>query len=134
MILQRKRFLLFILPVVGLLSIGTAHSQPLSNDSLSLSAIIKEVVQNHPMVKKAMEDLNTSDAKIGIAQSGYLPNIDFTTAYSRIGPISQITLPDLGTFSLMPKDNYSATVNVNQTIYDFGKTDKNVLFEKQGKN
>ena len=133
MILHRNRFLLFILPVVGLLTIGTAQSQSLPNDSLSLNTIIKEVVQNHPMVKKAMEDLNTSDAKIGIAQSGYLPNIDFATSYSRIGPISEITLPDVGTFSLMPKDNYSAAINVNQTIYDFGKTSKNISLEKQGK-
>ncbi len=133
MIFQRNKYLLFILPVAGLLSAGAVHGQPISTDSLSLNAIIKEVVQNHPMVKKAMEDLNTSDAKIGIAQSGYLPNIDFATAYSRMGPISEITLPDVGTFSLMPKDNYSATINVNQTIYDFGKTEKNVLFEKQGK-
>ena len=133
MIFQRNKYFLYLLPIVGLFSIGTAYSQTITNDSLSLNVIIKEVVQNHPMVKKAMEDLNTSDAKIGIAQSGYLPNIDFSTAYSRMGPISQITLPDVGTFSLMPKDNYSATINVNQTIYDFGKTEKNVLFEKQGK-
>jgi len=133
MIFQRNKYFLYLLPIVGLFSIGTAYSQTITNDSLSLNVIIKEVVQNHPMVKKAMEDLNTSDAKIGIAQSGYLPNIDFSTAYSRMGPISQITLPDVGTFSLMPKDNYSATINVNQTIYDFGKTEKNVLLEKQGK-
>ena len=133
MILYRNRFLQFIFTLVGLLTIQNSYSQPLVSDSLSLNTIIKEVVQNHPLVKKAMEDLNTSDAKIGIAQSGYLPNIDFATAYSRIGPISQITLPDVGTFSLMPRDNYSAAINVNQTIYDFGKTEKSVSLEKQGK-
>jgi len=133
MIFHRNKFLLFILSLVTLFSIGTARSQTIVNDSLSLNSIIKEVVQNHPAVKKAMEDLNTADARIGLAKSGYLPNIDFTTAYSRIGPISEITLPDIGTFSLMSKDNYSATINVNQTIFDFGKTDKNVLLEKQGR-
>ena len=133
MIFNRNRFLLYIFPVIGLLSVGTVQGQSMANDSLSLSSIIKEVVQNHPLVKKAMEDLTTSDAKVGIAKSGYLPNVEFATSYSRIGPISEITLPDVGTFSLMPKDNYSATINVNQTIYDFGKTDKNVLLEKQGK-
>jgi outer membrane protein TolC len=29
--------------------------------------------------------------------------------------------------------NFSAAFNVNQTIYDFGKTEKSVLLEKQGK-
>jgi outer membrane protein TolC len=133
MIIYPKRILLFILPFVGLLSIVNANGQPSSNDSLSLAAIIKEVVQNHPLVHKAMEDLNSSDAKIGIAKSGYLPNIDFATSYSRIGPISEISLPSIGTFSLFPSDNYSAGINMNQTIYDFGRTDKNISLEKQGK-
>jgi outer membrane protein TolC len=39
----------------------------------------------------------------------------------------------MGSFSFVPHDNYSAVFNVNQTIYDFGKTEKNVLLEKQGK-
>jgi len=127
-----KHFRLF-LPVIGILIIGTAKGQTAYNDSLSLNAIIEEVTANHPMVKKAMEDLNVSDAKIGLAESNYLPNIDFASTYSRMGPISTITIPDMGSFSFVPHDNYSAAINVNQTIYDFGKTEKNVLLEKQGK-
>jgi outer membrane protein TolC len=50
-----------------------------------------------------------------------------------MGPISNISIPDLGSFSLVPHDNYSATINVNQTIYDFGKTEKSILLEKQSK-
>src|SRR5665648_1193838 len=52
---------------------------------------------------------------------------------SRIGPIDEISLPGLGSFSLMPHDNYSAGINANQILYDFGKTEKNILLEKQGK-
>jgi outer membrane protein len=133
MILQRNRSLLFILPVIGLLSIGTTYSQPMVNDSLSLNTVISEVVQNHPLVKKAMEELTNADAKIGVAQSANLPKVDLVSSYTRIGPISEITLPDLGTFMLMPKDNYSSAVNVNQTIYDFGKTEKTISLEKQEK-
>ena len=133
MIIQQNRYPLFILVLLGLLSIQKAHSQTLVNDSLSLNAIIKEVVQNHPMIKKSVEELNSSDAKIGFARSASLPTIDFSSSYTRLGPISEISLPDLGTFSLMPHDNYSAAINVTQTIYDFGRTDRAVLLEKQGK-
>ena len=126
-----NKYMLSALLAIGLLSIETAKSQ--TKDSLSLNSIISEVVQNHPMVKKAMEDLTVSDAKIGLAESNYLPNIDFTSSYSRIGPVSSITIPDMGSFSFYPHDNYSAGINVNQTIYDFGKTEKSVLLEKQGK-
>ena len=133
MILKINKYFRFILPVFGILIIGTAKGQTLSSDSLSLNEIIVEVTANHPLVKKAMEDLNVSDAKIGLANSNYQPNVDFTSSYSRMGPISTITIPDMGSFSFVPHDNYSAAVNVNQTIYDFGKTEKNVLLEKQGK-
>lgn len=133
MIHQLNRYFFFLLPVAGILSVGTVKSQSLVTDSLSLNAIIGEVTANHPMVKKAMEDLNVSDAKIGLAESNYLPNVDFASSYSRMGPISTITIPDMGSFSFVPHDNYSAAINVNQTIYDFGKTEKNVLLEKQGK-
>jgi outer membrane protein TolC len=133
MIHKLNRYLFFLLPAIGLLSVGTVKSQSLATDSLSLSSIISEVVQNHPLVKKAMEDLHVSDAKIGLAQSSYQPIVDFASSYSRIGPISTISIPDMGSFSFVPHDNYSAAFNVNQTIYDFGKTEKNVLLEKQGK-
>ena len=133
MIFQIKKHLIFVLPLSGLLSIGQLKSEPIVSDSLTLTTIIRDVVQNHPMVKKSMEDLNTSNAKIGIARSGGLPNIDFVSSYTRIGPISEINFPGLGNFQLMPKDNYNAAFNVSQTITDFGKTSKNISIEKQGK-
>jgi outer membrane protein TolC len=133
MIHKFNKFVLILLLVAGLLSIEKVKSQSLPSDSLTLHAIISEVTANHPMVKKAMEDLNVSDAKIGLAESNYKPNVNFESSYTRIGPISSITIPDMGTFSFVPHDNYSAAFNVNQMIYDFGKTEKNVLLEKQGK-
>ena len=133
MILKINRYFRFILPVAGILILGTAKGQTVTGDSLSLQSIINEVVQNHPLVKKALEDLSVSDAKIGVAQSANLPFVDFTSSYSRIGPISTITIPDMGSFSFVPHDNYSAAVNVNQVVSDFGKTEKNIQLEKQGK-
>jgi len=133
MIHKFNKFVLFLPLVAGLLSIETVKSQSLATDSLSLNSIISEVVQNHPMVKKALEDINNSDAKIGYAKSATLPNVEFASSYSRIGPIAEITIPNMGSFSLMPHDNYSAAFNVNQTLYDFGKTEKNISLEKQGK-
>lgn len=133
MISKINRRLWLALPLVGILAAGSAKSQALPGDSLSLNTIISEVTANHPLVKKAMEELNVSDAKIGLAESNYLPNVDFSSSYSRIGPIPTISIPNMGKFSFVPHDNYSAALNVNQTIYDFGKTEKNVLLEKQGK-
>jgi len=131
MICTTNKYLLTIFLAAELLFCGSAKAA--TADSLSLSAIIGEVVQNHPLVKKTMEEINVADARIGYAQSNYLPSVDFTSSYSRIGPVSEVTIPGMGTFSFMPKDNYNASINVNQTIYDFGKTAKNVMLEKQSK-
>lgn len=133
MIKKINRYFRILLPVLGLLVAGTAKSETLPSDSLSLKSIIEEVTANHPAVKKAMEELNVADAKIGIAEANYLPNVDFSTSYSRIGPIAKISIPDMGSFSFVPHDNYSAAINVNQTVYDFGRTDKAVQLEKEGK-
>jgi len=122
-----------VLPLLGILAAGAAKSETLPADSLSLKSIIEEVTANHPAVKKAMEELNVADAKIGLAEANYLPNVDFSTSYSRIGPVTTINIPEMGSFSFVPHDNYSAAVNVNQTVYDFGRTDKAVQLEKQGK-
>lgn len=128
-----NRYIRLTLAIFGVMMFGTANSQSLPGDSLSLNAIISEVVQNHPAVKKAQEDLNVADAKIGVAESLYKPNVDFTSSYTRIGPISSVTIPDLGSFSFVPHDNYSAAFNVNQTVFDFGKKEKSISLEKQGK-
>ena len=133
MFLDQKKYLFVLLMAAGLLFTGGVKGETLAGDSLSLNSIISDVVHNHPMVKKAMEELNTSDAKIGVAKSGLLPNVDFITSYSRVGPVIEINIPDMGSFQLMPKDNYSTVVNFNQTIFDFGKTDKAISLEKKGK-
>jgi len=133
MIFNPKKYSLVLLSLAGILFGREVKCETLAPDSLTLNIIISEVVQNHPLVKKAMEDLNSSDAKIGIASAGKLPEVDFSSSYSRIGPISEITIPGMGSFAFMPKDNYTAGVNVNQTISDFGKTSKSISLEKQGK-
>jgi outer membrane protein len=133
MVLKINRHFRLILLAAGALSFGTAQSQTLATDSLSLNSIISEVVQNHPEAKKAQEDLNVADAKVGLAESYYKPNVDFTSSYSHVGPISSVSIPNMGTFSFNPHDNYSAAFNVNQTVFDFGKKEKTISLEKQGK-
>jgi len=100
-------------------------------DSLSLDQIMAQVMQSHPSVKEAEEALNGATAKIDLAKSAYLPTVDLSASYTRLGPVSKVNFPGLGTFQFNPYDNYSAGVNVNQTVYDFGKTSKNVQLESE---
>lgn len=133
MISNLKKYSLFLFLSAGIFMAEKANGQSTANDSLSLKSIISEIVQNHPSVIKTQEDLKVSDAKIGIAKSAKQPNVDITSSYSRMGPVSSITIPNMGSFSIIPHDSYSAAVNATQVLYDFGKTDKAISLETQSK-
>jgi len=125
---------LVILPFTALSAlVAQTALSPSGQDSLSLQQIIMEVTHNHPAVKAAEEALQKADARIGFARSGYLPDIDASANYSNVGPVPVLTFEPFGTFKLFPNNNYSATINARETIYDFGKTAKNIEIENQNK-
>lgn len=102
-------------------------------DSLSLNWIIQQVVLHHPAVQSAEESLNQADAKIGLAKSGYLPNVDFSAGVNTVGPVPSLDIPNAGSFSLFPRNNINGVLSVMQNLYDFGKTDRNVAFAGESK-
>jgi len=126
-------FLLLNLIVPWFVSAQNSEIYIQADDSLSLEWIIQEVIHTHPMVKSAEEDLNKADAQIGLARSGYYPNISFSANVNTVGPVPSLTIPDLGTFSFVPRNNYAGVFNVQQNIYDFGKTDRNVALAGESK-
>ena len=106
---------------------------PGQNDSLSLQQILQQVTSSYPTVLKAQEAINSADAAIGLARSGYYPDVSGQAGYTRLGPGSKLSIPMLGSFELYPLNNYNAEVDVRQTIYDFSKTSRNVKLEESGK-
>ncbi len=102
-------------------------------DSLSLTYIIKQVTTSYPSVKVAEEAIKNSDTKIRLARTGYYPVADVTASFSNIGPVTKLAIPNLGTFQLYPANNYSASVNYNEVLYDFGRTKQNIDFENENK-
>jgi outer membrane protein len=108
-------------------------SQLSVNDSLSLSSVIAEIMKTHPTVKGAEEALINADARIGLARTGYYPLVDATGSYANIGPVSKLTIPQMGTFQIYPENNYSASVNYRQVIYDFGRTRQTIDIEQESR-
>lgn len=105
-----------------------------TSDSLSLAQVMQTVIQSHPSVKESEEAIAIADAKIGLAKSAYLPNVDASASYTRLGPVPSLDVPALGgKFQLYPADNYVAAINYNQSIYDFGKTKQSVGVERESK-
>jgi len=111
---------------------GQKKDKP-SGDSLSLHEILDEVIHNYPSIKKTQTDIVSSDAKIELAKTAYLPDVNLTGSFTFLGPTTSLTMPGLGSFQLYPPDMYSAALNVSQSIYDFGKADKSITFEKQNR-
>jgi len=101
-------------------------------DSLSLHDILNEVILNYPSIKKTQSDIESSDAKIGLAKTGYLPDVNVSGSFTYLGPTTSLTVNG-NSLQLYPPYMYSAALNISESIYDFGKTDKNVTFEKQNR-
>lgn len=124
----------FVLIASGVNAQDTENRQTaVASDSLSLDSIIVEIIATHPTVKSAEEALNNADARISLAKTGHYPQVDLNASVANIGPVIKLTIPDLGTFQLYPDNNYSASVNYRQVLFDFGRTRQNLLFEEQSK-
>lgn len=103
------------------------------SDSLILKSVIQQVISSYPSVKIAEEAIRNSDSRIGLAKTGYNPLVDMTAGFTNLGPVTKLTLPDFGTFQLYPGNNYSASINLKQLVYDFGRTRQNIELENEGK-
>ena len=119
--------ILILMPFISAVGQKTETSY---RDSLTLHEILSEVIQNYPSIKKAQTDVVTSEAKIGLAKTAFLPNVDLTGSFTYLGPTTSLSLNG-NSIQLYPPDMYSAALNISESIFDFGKTDKNVAFEKQ---
>jgi len=105
----------------------------LTKDSLSLVSVIQTVISSYPSVKVAEEAIRNADSRIGLAKTGYNPVVDMSASFSNLAPVTKLSFPGLGTFQLYPGSNYSASVNYQQLIYDFGRTHQNIELENENK-
>ncbi len=103
------------------------------SDSLSFDQVVTKVMDSHPSIKEAEEILNEANSRIELVKSAYLPTVDLSGSYSRVGPVSKVSFPGLGTFQFNPNNNYNVGVDVNEVVYDFGKTSKSVDIENKKK-
>jgi len=123
--LQIHIILLLLIPAL-------MQGQSAVNDSLTLSGILNTVMNNYPALKKVEKELTSADAKIDLTKTAYLPDISFSSSYSRIGPVNSLTYEG-NEIQLSPENVYNATISVNQNIYDFGKTARNLDFDEKSK-
>ena len=106
----------------------------LTTDSLSLKTVIQQVISTYPSVKVAEEAIRNADSRIGLAKTGYNPTVDMTASFANLAPVTKLSFPGLGTFQLYPGNNYAASLNFQQLVYDFGRTHQNIELENENKS
>ena len=80
---------------------------------LSLQECIDIALKSHPDIKGALHTVRIGESRIGQAQSGYYPQIESQSGYSRSGS----DYP----YVESPSNSYSSSINLKQNIYDFGR-------------
>jgi outer membrane protein TolC len=68
---------------------------------LSFHEILNEVIHNYPAIKKTQTDIESSEAKIGLAKTAYLPDVNASGSFTYLGPTTQLSLPGLGSFEFI---------------------------------
>ena len=108
--------------IITTLVLSFAFAEAQTNNELQ--SLIKQSFGYFPRVQELQKASELSEIKVAQARSGYLPTIAGTGTYSYINPLSKINLAPigLGEVKMVPNNNYNFNVSLNQTIWDFGKT------------
>lgn len=101
---------------------------------LNLERCIALALKKHPNIAASAGTVDANRSKVEEAKANYYPQIDLSTAYSRVSPLSgssysstgdqttgQSTAQSTGNY-----DYYSGSATLKQNIYDFGKTSSQV--------
>ncbi|MGQ9812381.1 MAG: TolC family protein [Dissulfurimicrobium sp.] len=81
---------------------------------LTLKNCMDIAIKRHPDIALGMSNIKAKESMVGQAKSGYFPQINLTTEYSRYSPVNKLTDRSF--------DNYSGGLLLQQNLYDFGKT------------
>lgn len=92
---------------------------------LNLQRCVEIALKKHPDIIAATNNVNAYMNKVGQSRADYYPQINLYSGYSRISPATGTN----GSY-----DNYSTGININQIIYDFGKTSAQVNIQNLNLN
>lgn len=123
--------MLFLLSVIPLT--GEAEDVIQKGELLTLERCVEISLMKNPAIVAARNTANVSQSRIGQAEANYYPQINWTSGYSRISPISGTT--GTGESQIFTSSNgsfnqYSSSASLSQNIYDFGKTSTQVKISR----
>jgi outer membrane protein TolC len=86
---------------------------------LTLKECIDIALRKNPSILAALYGVDVSQSRVGEARYAYYPQLNASAAYDRIQPVSSPS-------STTSFNQYTASVSLNQNIYDFGRTSSQV--------
>jgi outer membrane protein len=116
--------LLFIMPAEA-----KAEEIIKRGESLNLERCVEIALRMQPNIAAAVGNVNVNINRVGESKSNYYPQINWSSSYDRISSPSRsrsavsstgTTSPSTGVRSSF--DQYFTSFNLNQMIFDFGKT------------
>ncbi|MGN6419050.1 MAG: TolC family protein [Pseudobacter sp.] len=112
-----------VLALVIALAPAMAQESPVRDEQLK--SLIQAAVTNYPRIKEMEEQLKADGVKESIIKAGYLPTVNTNISYRFDAPVAKAEFPlptGPATIQFTPYNNYNAALNVQQLIYDFGRT------------
>ena len=95
------------------------------NAALTLNDCIKIALNNSPVVKKYILNLDIAKSSVGVAKSAYFPSLSLGTSYKQnFGERSH----NFGSYQSRTLPGFDASLS--QLLWNFGKTDANIRMEK----
>ena len=101
-----------------------------AQDSLTVDEAVQCVIKTHPAIKQVLATTKASKERIKIANSYRYPMVNTEALYARIGPVPELTIPDMGSFKFYPENNYDIHIAGRYMVFDFGKTDAVIELSK----
>ncbi len=87
-------------------------------EALTLEEAVAVGLENHPLAAAARAEEDGARARAGQASSAYYPQISVAADWTK----SRAFYPILGSGALKETEVHSASVQLKQTLYDFGRT------------
>jgi outer membrane protein TolC len=115
-----KKIIVFFVATVAIWLFRTATAAESGPPSYTLEQCIAVALEKNPSLRAYAASIKASESRIGQAKAPYYPQLGLSTGYQRIGPYAPA-----GT-SADSYDQYSASISLGATLFDFGKTAKQV--------
>ncbi len=97
---------------------------------LTLNQCIEIALRKNPSILAALYNVDVSRSRVGEARSYYYPQLQASGAYNRIGPTPGTAAANALPAGTTQYNQYTGSVGLSQTLFDFGKTSSNVDYYK----